>query len=398
MVTQERYFDPSKMAHLDIEDDYISMSAGIACESYLPNLHSFASHVLATDQTVALQYGPTAGNKKLLKLILWLSDQFGIVNSTDQLMLTNGAKDAISIVCRALFDEDTIVIVPSPTYLTAIPIFRRTGAKIVPINQDNMGIDVDILAERLSQHSVTGKKIFLYLVPEFDNPTGSCLPLSRRQKIADLVEDFDITLIEDDPYRYIRFLGEALPPISALLTPNRYIYIGTTSKILAPGLRFGWICTSTVLIELLIQYKDDGCGCSLSQLIVARAFETGYAQSFTKNLSERLTENRDALIRGLYDHLPDAVFEIPQGGYFLWVTLPNHVDTAILASIAHKNDISFFPGYLCFPTDPCPKNQLRLAVSCGKKGIEINQSRLLKKTFWVLISSIYAVVIQQEMQ
>lgn len=289
--------------------------------------------------------------------------QLGVEGGSSSVMITNGAKDAISLCCRALMGGDSIIFVPSPTYLTAILIFLRSGARVVPIAQDDWGVCPETLAQMLAAHAQEPGRRFVYLIPEFDNPTGRSLSLERQKKIAELIQQYDAILIEDDPYRQIRFSGTPNPPISSFLPERCFIYIGTTSKILAPGLRFGWIMASPEAIACIARYKDDGCSCSLSQVVVAAAFESGYAAEFSRNLSMQLKEHRDELVAALREHFPESEFQEPSGGYFLWVKLPVGTNASELAIAAEAQGVSVFPGHLFYPTNPHPTNEIRLAFS-----------------------------------
>ena len=291
----------------------------------------------------------------------------GIAATRDQVLVTNGAKHAIDLVCRVLLDEGDAIVVTRPTYFTAIPIFRSFGVRFIEVGQDRQGLDVDELASILAQRDRDGLKPpkFIYNVPDFHNPTGVTMSLERRLALCQLAAKRGIYIVEDSPYRKVRFEGPSVPSLKALDADDTVIYVGTFSKLMAPGLRVGWAVASTEFIARMIQLKSDGGSCPLTQRIIAEFIGAGRLPSHIERVQETYRQNRDAMVAAFRRELPDATFDIPDGGYYVWLTFPDDVDCDRLARSAIDGGVTVLPGSKFFASSdvPHPKNHLRVAYS-----------------------------------
>jgi 2-aminoadipate transaminase len=291
----------------------------------------------------------------------------GIAATRDQVLVTNGAKHAIDLVCRVLLDDGDAIVVTRPTYFTAIPIFRSFGVKFIEVSQDRDGLDVDELARVLAQREREGQKQpkFIYNVPDFHNPTGVTMSLERRRALVQLASERGIYVIEDSPYRKVRFEGRSIPSLKALDGDNTVIYIGTFAKLMAPGLRVGWAVASADFIARMVQLKSDGGSCPLTQRIIAEFIGAGKLPAHIERVQATYRQNRDAMVAAFRRELPEATFDVPEGGYYVWLTLPEDVDCDLLVRTAIDGGITVLPGSKFFARSdvPNPKNHARVAFS-----------------------------------
>jgi 2-aminoadipate transaminase len=345
----------------------LAFDSGHASNAVLPDLTAEAERALTTYRAETLQYAPRPGLPDLRARIVEQMEADGIGASRENILVTNGAKHAIGLICRVLLDEGDTIVVTRPTYFTAIPIFRSFGVRFLEVGQDRDGLDVAelsaLLAERERDSQPPPK--FIYNVPDFHNPTGVTMSLERRQALLRLSAERGIYVVEDSPYRRVRFEGESIPSLKALDTLGTVFYVGTFSKLMAPGLRVGWTVAEPDMIARMIQLKSDGGSCPLTQRVIALFLGAGRLQSHIDRVQATYRENRDAMVAAVRRELPDVTFEVPEGGYYVWLTLPEGVDGDRLARAASDGGVTVLPGSKFFAsTDtPHPKHHLRIAYS-----------------------------------
>ena len=345
----------------------LAFDSGHASNAVLPDLSAEAIRALTVYRAETLQYAPRPGLPELRACIIEQMAADGIQATRDQVLVTNGAKHAIDLICRVLLDEGDSIVVTRPTYFTAIPIFRSYGVRFIEVQQDRDGLDVSELATILAQRERDGLKQpkFIYNVPDFHNPTGVTMPLERRKALIQLATERGIRIIEDSPYRKVRFEGESIPSLKALDSTDIVFYVGTFSKLMAPGLRVGWTVASADMIARMIQLKSDGGSCPLTQRIITEFLTGGRLPAHIERVQQTYRENRDAMVAALRRELPDATFEIPEGGYYVWLTLPDDADGDAIARSANEGGVTVLPGSKFFASSdvPHPKNHLRVAYS-----------------------------------
>ena len=345
----------------------LGFDSGHASTAVLPDLTAEAERALTVYRAETLQYAPRPGLADLRARIVEQMAADGIAASRDNVLVTNGAKHAIDLICRVLLDEGDAIVVTRPTYFTAIPIFRSYGVQFIEVGQDHDGLDVDDLSRVLASRERDGlaKPKFIYNVPDFHNPTGITMSLERRKALIQLASERGIHVVEDSPYRKVRFEGKSLPSLKALDPNDTVFYVGTFSKLMAPGLRVGWTVASTEMIARMIQLKSDGGSCPLTQRIITEFLGAGRLSSHIDRVQMTYRTNRDAMVAALRRELPDAAFDVPQGGYYVWVTLPEGVDGDRVARLALDGGVTVLPGSKFFARSdaPYPKNHLRIAYS-----------------------------------
>jgi 2-aminoadipate transaminase len=351
----------------------IPFESGHAFPGILPDLSAESHKALGTFRPETLQYAPRPGLSQLREWIAeYLRDDGAVSRSAEEILVTNGAKHALELVCRLLLNEGDAIVVTAPTYFTAIPIFRSFGVEFIEIAQDSDGLVVDQLRECLRQRLARGDGLpkFVYDVPDFHNPTGVTMSRLRREALLDVAEEFGIFLVEDSPYRKVRFEGESQSSSQALDRSQRVLGLGTFSKLLAPGLRIGWLSGSPDLLNRAVQLKSDGGSCPLTQRLILEFCKSGRLTEHIGLVQRTYRSHRDRMVAALAKEIPEASFTKPQGGYYLWLAFPTSIDTDALAKLALAEGAVVLPGSKFFArnsgagsTPPAPRNYLRLAYS-----------------------------------
>lgn len=345
----------------------LAFDSGHACNSLLPDLMAEAARALSTFRMETLQYAPRPGLPELRACIVDQMTADGAVVTREQVLVTNGAKHAIDLICRLLLDEGDAIIVTAPTYFTAIPIFRSFGVEFIEVPQDRDGMDVAELATVLETRDRRGQRPpkLIYNVPDFHNPTGITMSLERRRALIDLAAGRGIHIVEDSPYRKVRFEGRSIPSLKALDPGSTVLYVGTFSKLMAPGLRVGWVAAAPDMIARMIQLKSDGGSCPLTQRIIVEFLTGGRLPAHIESVQATYRSNRDTMVAALRRELPEATFEIPEGGYYVWLTLPDDTDADLLVRSASDAGVTVLAGsrFFASPDVPHPRNHVRVAYS-----------------------------------
>lgn len=347
----------------------ISFAGGLPDPATFPiaELQEVTCEVLATRGRTALQYATTEGDPVLREeLVRWMAKD-GIKTGRDDVLITTGSQQALDIVGRVLLDPGDVIVVELPTYLGGLQAFRTYGVEMVGVQQDDDGINVNALRDVLMRLRQEGRRPkFLYAVPDFQNPSGITWSRARRERLLDLAGEFDTLVIEDNPYREMRFLGSAPPPITALDTEGRTLYLSTFSKTLAPGLRIGWIAGPQPLISRCVTLKQamDLCGPALTQAIAAVLLERGTLLERLPTVVGLYRRKRDVMLDALAREMPEGVsWTRPEGGLFLWVRLPEGMDAGAMLKVALEEEaVAYVPGQP-FHADGSGQNTLRLNFS-----------------------------------
>jgi len=317
-----------------------------------------------------LQYGPTHGYQPLLEASVALMRQRGITTSTQELLITTGSQQGLDLVARVLLDPGDVVLVELPSYTGAIAAFRNTQASLVGVPQEADGIALDALDEIYLRLVREGKKVkFLYLVPNFQNPTGLLVSLEKRRALLAWASTRDVLLVEDDPYGALYFedttTAEATRPIKADDTEQRVIYLTSFSKTLSPAFRTAIMIAPPPLLERFELGKQaaDLCTGNFDQAIVLEAITRGVLDRQVPILRQHYQRNRSVMEQTLRAALGDAATWVtPRGGFFLWVTLPEGIDTQRMIPRAVQHGVIYVAGGAFF-VDGTGANTLRLSFS-----------------------------------
>src|SRR6516162_8702872 len=343
-----------ELLRLTIKPEIISFAGGLPAPEVFPTerFREACDRVLSTQATVALQYGPSEGYIPLRELIVAQMAKYGIVATVDNVLITSGSQQALDLIAKLLINRGDRVLVESPTYLGALQAFDLMGAEYVTVSIDSMGLQTRLLEGALR----AGPK-FMYVLPNFQNPGGVTLSEDRRTQLVWLSDKYGIPIIEDDPYGQLRYEGEHIKPLVVLDRTNlgrdngyllgNVIYLSTFSKVLAPGLRLGWIVAPPDVITRLVQLKQstDLHTSTFNQMVAYQVAKDGFLDEHVKTIRACYKERRDAMLAALDDFFPPEVkWTHPQGGLFLWVTLPAGVDCMRLFDEALKHNVAFVPG------------------------------------------------------
>lgn len=342
--------------------DVISLSGGMPDVRRIP--HELVQRALRDamrhDGASALQYGSSEGRFALRSAIVGLMGEIGARISEDDLVITAGAQQGLDLLAKVFLDPGDVVICEGPTYVGALQAFSIYRPRIECVEMDEHGMRMDLLEQTLRRLGPRGAK-FIYTIPNFQNPAGVTLTAERRRRLVELSHEYDIPVIEDDPYGRLRFEGGHILPLRAL-DPD-VIYLGTLSKIFAPGLRLGWVAAPRPIRAKLLLAKQaaDLCGSSFAQAVAERYMTGTGWRHVLGDLVETYHVRRDAMLAALAERLPaDVAWTHPEGGFFVWVTLPAHLDTKPLLADAVEHGVTFVPGSDFYP-DGGGSNCMRIA-------------------------------------
>jgi 2-aminoadipate transaminase len=346
------------------QPNMISFAGGLPAPELFPvkEIEEACVHVLRTNGQQALQYTITEGFAPLRQELAASMHLYGVEAEPQNIFLTNGSQQALDLLGRVFIDPGDVIITDSPTYLGALQAFKAYAPRIVALPLDEDGVQVDHLEEVLAKEKVR----FIYVLPNFHNPAGVTLSLERRIKLVQIASRYGVPIIEDDPYGVLRFEGEDLPAIMTLHKENT-VYTSTFSKILAPGLRLGWVVGPEILISKLVQAKQatDLHTSTFIQMVVHDVMRRGVLPEHAKLIRKVYGERRHIMTDAMEKYFPEGVrWTKPEGGLFLWVTAPESIDTAELLKEAIKRNIAFVPGSPFFPHGG-GHNTMRLNFSYG---------------------------------
>lgn len=350
----------------------ISLAGGMPDPATFPTeeLNEAAKKIFEKDSARALQYSSTEGLQELREFILnWLAED-NKKAGLDNIMITSGSQQGLDLMSKVLLDPGDIVIVELPSYLAALNAFRSYGGEMVGIPMDDKGMRMDILEETLNQLRTEGKKVkFIYTISNFQNPAGVTMSLPRRKRILEIARKFEVFILEDNPYEKLRFEGEPIPSIYSLDNEGYVISLGTFSKILCPGLRLAWILGDKEIIEKLVIMKQatDLCTTILNQLI---AYEYCRQNDIDKNIESNVQiyrKKRDIMLKSLEKYFPDeATWTKPEGGFFVFATLPEYIDTEEMFPEAIKEKVAYVSGAPFFANGK-GQNTMRLSFCYPKE-------------------------------
>jgi len=330
--------------------EIISFAGGLPAPQTFPvkQLEEISCQLLREKGATALQYGPTEGEAPLREeLAKWLSHEKTSIKP-ENILITTGSQQGLDIVSKIFLDPNDIVVMELPTYIGGLQTFTSYRAKMIGVPQDNHGMRIDLLETLLAKLARKGRKPkFIYVVPDFQNPSGVTMTLERRKALLQLAYKFEIPILEDSPYRDLRFAGQAVPAIYSLDTENQVIALGTFSKLLCPGLRLAWIIAPTEWMDRMIVAKQgmDLCSPSYTQLIVAEFLKRGYLKAQVESIRKLYATKREAMLAALRKYMPKGVkWTEPEGGLFLWVQLPKKMSATDLFPKAIENKVAYVIG------------------------------------------------------
>jgi 2-aminoadipate transaminase len=344
--------------------DIISLSGGMPDIARLPleQVSQVAANAVLQEGVAGLQYGDTTGRVATKRVVCMLMEDFDINIEPEDITITTGAQQALDLLGKIFINPGDVIITEGPTYLGALQAFSAYQPDVHAIEFDSEGMHMDLLEAELEQLGKRGAK-FIYTIPTFQNPGGVTMSLERRKRLLELAHEYDILVIEDDPYGRLRYEGEPVPCLRSL--DSEVIYLGTVSKVFAPGLRTGWVIAPHPIMQKLNMVKQgtDLCGSALNQVIVEHYFDETPWEDILASICVKYKERRNTMLDALEEFFPsEASWTHPTGGFFIWVTLPHYVDTSQMLSVALENGVTFVPGDGCYPAKSGKgRNAMRIA-------------------------------------
>lgn len=355
-----------ELLKLTAQPDILSFAGGMPAPELFPveQMMEASIAVLKEHGREALQYSTTEGFPRLREQIAErMLAKNNIHTDKDHILVTSGSQQGLDFSARVFLNPGDVVLLESPSYLGAVNAFKACEPKFIEVPTDDGGMIMDELEKILA---TTERVKMIYVIPDFQNPTGRTWDLDRRHKFMEIVNRYEIPVIEDNPYGELRFEGEYMPALKSLDTKGLVIYLGTFSKILAPGYRLGWVCADG---EILQKYNFLAQAASLqasteAQLVVSKFIDMFDLDEHVATIKECYRKRRDVMIQTMEREFPpEAKFTHPNGGLFTWVELPEYINTNEMAKQCLARNVAYVPGDGFFP-DAGHNNCIRLNYSC----------------------------------
>ena len=343
------------------------------------------SRNIAGDAAQALQYGPTSGLEAIKDVIVDVMAAEGTPARQEDVFITTGAQQGLDLIAKVFLDEGDAILCEGPTYAGALNAFAAYRPRIAHVPMDRAGMIPIAARETLKKARKQGLHVkFIYTVPNFQNPAGVTLIRERRHELLEIAREFDLIIVEDNPYGMLRFEGEPLPTLAALeqeqegYLVDRVVYLGTFSKIFAPGVRLGWVHAQPGILHKINIGKQgaDLCSSNLSQMMISSYFQNADWRAYVRRLTAMYKERRDAMLDALAEFMPKEVhWTHPEGGLFVWATLPSYLDATAMLPRAIARNVAYVPGE-GFYAGGAGKNHMRLNFSFVeperiRRGIEL---------------------------
>ncbi len=343
----------------------ISFAGGLPHPSTFPSheLAEMCTSILEDDAAMALQYSPTEGIPSLRESLRAFLKERGFDSSNKELVITSASQQSLDLISKIFVDRGDTIITENPSYLGALSAFRAYGGRFITVDIDTEGLRTDLLRaelKELSKTAGTGNEYyqnmpkFIYTIPDFQNPAGVVMSYERRKEMLEIAEEFDLIIVEDVPYRWLRYSGRELPMLSAMDKSGRVIGLFTFSKIFSPGMRLGWLVADEKIMDKVIQAKQatDLCTSAFTQAIADKFIRSGLID---KRIEENISiykKKLKVMLDSLDKYLPeDSRIEVykTEGGLFLWLKLPEYIDTDEMFTEAIDRDVAYVIGSAFFP-------------------------------------------------
>ncbi|HZY65574.1 MAG: PLP-dependent aminotransferase family protein [Actinomycetota bacterium] len=311
------------------------------------------SRNIAADSAQALQYGPTAGLEATKDVIVDVMGAEGIHAEQEDVFTTTGAQQGLDLVAKVFLDEGDAILCEGPTYAGALNAFAAYRPRVLHVPMDRAGMIPVAAREGLKKARKQGIHVkFIYTVPNFQNPAGVTMAAERRRELLQIAREFDLIVIEDNPYGMLRFEGEPLPTLSQIEKEeeggvDRVVYLGTFSKIFAPGVRLGWVHAQPGILHKINVGKQgaDLCSSNLAQMMITSYFQQADWRGYVKRLTNIYRERRNAMLDALAEFMPKEVhWTHPEGGLFVWATMPSYLDATNMLPRAISRNVAYVPG------------------------------------------------------
>ncbi|MBN2347089.1 MAG: PLP-dependent aminotransferase family protein [Candidatus Aminicenantes bacterium] len=383
MINYEQYFSRNaknmkrseirELLKLTRKPGIISFAGGLPAPDLFPidDIKEMTRIVMEKEGRIALQYGPTEGDNRLREELAKLLKRDGVTISSDRLLVVTSSQQGLDLVGKIFVDPDDLIMTSLPTYVGAIQAFHSYGGTMLGIEQDAEGTQTALLEAEIAKRIAAGRKPkFIYEIPDFQNPSGITMTLARRKEMLRIAEKFDMIIVEDSPYRQLRFEGRGEPSLIGM-NSERVLALYTFSKILLPGFRLGWMAGPAELIQKAATAKQsvDLCSPPFNQSILYEYLSRGLLEKQISVIIKAYREKRDFMIEKLSQYmpkLPGLKWTHPQGGLFLWVTLPQEMDAGEMFHSAVEKKVAYVVGTAFYP-DSGGRNCFRMNFSYSSK-------------------------------
>lgn len=341
-----------ELLKLTARPEVISFAGGMPAPELFPveEMKKVSVAVLEEQGRVALQYTTTEGYLPLRQKI---ADRMNKTLKTnvgpDDILMTSGSQQGLDFSGKVFIDKDDVILCESPSYMGALNAMKAYEPQFIEIETDNDGMKMEDLERVLSSND---KVKLIYVIPDFQNPSGRTWPLERRLKFMEIINKYEIPVVEDNPYGELRFDGESLPSLKSLDTKGLVIYLGTFSKIFCPGYRLGWTCAAPKILEKFNICKQgaDLQASTISQMEVNKFMEMYDLDAHVEKIKACYVKRRDLMIKTMEEEFPESIeFTRPQGGLFTWVTLPEGIDAGVMAKKCLEKNVAYVPGASFYP-------------------------------------------------
>lgn len=345
---------------------YVNLAGGSPDIGALPldEIAELTRNLIATRGTEALQYGVGQGSPELREQLTVVMAEEDIPADADDLIVTTGSQQALDLICKVFIDPGDVILAEGPTYVGALATFRAYEADVIHVDQDACGIIPDRLESTLASLAAAGRAPkMLYVIPNFQNPSGATLSAERRRQVVSLAERYGVLIVEDNPYGLIRYEHDPSPALKSL-HPEGVVYLGSLSKTFSAGLRIGWAAAPTEIVERLVSASESSV---LSPSMYTQLTAATYLADYdwlqqVKVFRELYRDKRDVMVESIGEMLPKSAFVTPQGGFFVWLTIPGDFDSKKMLPHATAAHVVYTPG-TGFYADGRGSNNIRLSFS-----------------------------------
>ncbi len=353
-----------ELLKLTTQPNIISFAGGLPAPELFP-LREFdeaCHYILQTAGQIALQYSPTEGFPPLKGYLAEVMSKYGIQVEADNILMVSGSQQGLDLLGKLFIDRDDCIVCSRPTYLGALQAWNAYEGHFYTVPLDDDGMVVEEIVPILKNGH---RPRMVYVLPNFHNPAGTTLPLDRRERLVEIAREYDLVLIEDDPYGELRFEGDDITPIFRM-APERTIYMSTFSKTLAPGIRLAWVVAPKPLIAKLVQAKQgaDLHTGTLVQMVTDDICQRGFLKQHVKKLRTVYKNRRDAMVDAIDEHWPEeSRYTCPAGGLFLWARTPEQINTRDFLEDAVEAKVAYVPGFAFYPGEQGGEHFMRLNFS-----------------------------------
>lgn len=346
------------------QPDIISFAGGLPAPELFPveEMEKISAKVLQEMGTQALQYSPTEGYDPLRKKIASRMAKVGVETNADEILIISGSQQGLDFSGKIFLNPGDVVVCESPSYLGAINAFKAYECQFLEIETDDNGMIMEDLEEKLAQ---TENVKMIYVIPDFQNPSGRTWTLERRERLLEIAGQYDLPVVEDNPYGELRFEGEIPPSLRSMDKDGRVVFLGSFSKTFCPGLRLGWVNASPELLEkyIFVKQGSDLQTSSMAQRELNMFMDDYDLDKHIEKIKHVYKKRRDLMMETIKNEFPkEAKYTYPEGGLFTWVELPEHINTRDLMVKAVENKVAFVPGGSFFPSGD-KENAMRINYS-----------------------------------